>query len=478
MVSHGFKFSISIVATAVLARLLTPHDYGLVGMVAVVTSFASLFKDLGLSLATVQKSEINYAQISTLFWINVALSVSLALIIVAMAPGVAWFFGEPRLTSITMLTSLGFILGGLSVQHEALLKRQMRFFALSLIAFVSMVSGYAAGIALAWHGAGYWALVFSQLTLLATNAVGVWLLCGWRPGLPRRNAGIRSMLSFGGSITGYSMVNYFAGSMDALLIGRFRGPEQLGLYAKAIQLTGLPTDQISEPIAAVTIPALSRLHDSPERYRQAYLRIMEKILMLLMPGLAFMIAAADWLVYIVLGPQWSETSRIFAFMAAGVLLQPLSTAGWLLVTQGRTQHLLYWSMLSAPVSVVFIVAGLHWGAVGVAASYALGKILVMYPLMFWFVGRRGPVRTIDFYRLIAPFAIASVSALLACVAFRNLAHPTNRFLGVAGCFIITSVVDLLVLCLVPAGRSALRDVWRTVLFMVPARRGSGADSPD
>src|SRR5262249_47795914 len=140
---------------------------------------------------------------------------------------------------------------------------------------------------------------------------------------------------------------------------------------KATQLKGLPTDQISEPVAAVTIPALSRLNDSPERYREAYFRIMQKILLLTTPSLAFMIASSDWLVKLILGSQWSATSRIFVFMAFASLIQPINTTGWLLVTQGRTQHMVYWSIINAPIAIALILIGLPWGPLGVAASYSI-----------------------------------------------------------------------------------------------------------
>src|SRR5262245_40927528 len=305
MVSHGFKFMISIMATAVLARLLTPGDYGLIGMVAVVTSFASLFKDMGLSLATVQITRLTHGQVSTLFWINVGVSLAIAIVVAALAPFVAWFYEEPRLTGITAVVAFGFLLGGLSVEHEALLKRQMRFFALSAANLISLVCGYGVGITLALRGAGYWSLVCAQLALLGSHAVAVWITCGWRPSLPKKNAGVRGMLKFGGHVTGYTTVNYFSGNLDGLLIGRFWGPDHLGFYAKAMQLWSLPVEQINEPIAAMTIPALSRLNDEPQRYREAYMRIMEKVLLLTMPCMAFMIATADWLVHLVLGPQWS-----------------------------------------------------------------------------------------------------------------------------------------------------------------------------
>lgn len=468
IVSHGLKFFISILATAVLARLLTPQDYGLIGMVAVFTGFVAMFKDLGLSLATVQRAEISYEQISTLFWVNVTISVAITFLMVLLAPLIGWFYGEPRLTLISIVTSAGFFFGGLAVQHEALLKRQMRFYALSVNAFVSMMIGYAVGIILAWRGAGYWSLVFSQLALLASNGVGVWLTCRWRPGRPTRNSGVRSMLSFGGNIMGYSLVNYVSKNFDSLLVGRAFGPQPLGLYSKAAQLLSLPTDQINEPLSTVAIPALSRLADSPERYRQGYLRIMEKIVMVTMPAVMLMLATSDWLVLIILGPQWSETARIFMFMGIAGLFQPVaSTGGWLLVSQGRVRDMLRWSLINAPISILSIVAGLPWGVVGVAASFSIGRILIANPLLYWFVGRTGPVRMGDFYRLLAPFTGASICSLVACIAFRRWVEVANPLVGLVTCGIVVAIVTPLVLALMPAGRKALADIKNSMMLLLP-----------
>ena len=472
IVSHGLKFALSIVATAIMARLLTPQDYGLIAMAAVILNFVSMFKDLGLSFATVQRPEITDSQISTLFWVNVALSAAVLVVAVVIAPGVSWFYGEPRLTMITIVIALGFLFSGLTVQHEALLRRQMKFFALSAIALLSMISGYSVGILLAWYGFGYWALVFSQLALLLAGAIGVWTACGWRPGLPKRNAGVGSMLTFGGNITGYAVVNYFSKNSDNLLIGKFYGAQPLGLYNKAAQLLVLPTDQIDEPLSSVAIPALSRLIDSPERYRQAYLRIVEKVLMLIMPTIALMIATSDWLVLIVLGPQWGEAARIFVFMAIAGLFTPLvNTVGWLFISQGRAQHMLYWSLINAPISVLAIVAGLPWGPMGVAASYSLAKVLVLNPIMFWLVGRDGPVRTVDLFRAMGPFVLASTCALMTCVGVRQVWVFTNPLLGLIACAGITAIISLFILVLIPSGRSALMDIKHSALLLRRVKEG-------
>ena len=471
VVSHSLRFVITIAATGVMARLLRPTDYGLIGMVAFFTNFVAMFKDLGLSVATIQKSEVNREQVSTLFWLNVAFSVGITLLTIAMSPVVSWFFGDPRLMAITMVTAVGFVLGGLTVQHEALLRRQMRFFSLVSIVLISTVVGYTVGIFLAWRGFSYWSLVFSQLALLLTNTIGVWLVCHWRPGLPRRNSGVRSMVAFGRNFTGFSIINYFSRNLDNLLLGKVWGANELGLYNRAYQLMTLPIDQINEPVTSVAIPALSRIKDDDQRYRQAYLRMLEKIAMFTMPAIAFMMATSDWIVQVVLGPQWSATSRIFLLLGITGLFQPIAnTTGWLFLTQGRSRHMFQWGLISGPLTMGSILLGLPWGAVGVATSYALTRVLITDPLLFWFVGRTGPVRTWDFYRTIAPFTFASLIALGVSTGVRNVIDLHNPIAGLIVIFLITGLMTLLALVALPAGRLALTDIRRTVALVLKQRQ--------
>jgi len=397
------KFLVNTVGTIVLARLLTPEDYGLVGMVAVVTGFILLFKDLGLSAATVQKSEVSEAQISTLFWVNVALSVAVMLVTATIAPLVAWFYGQPRLLGITLGLSVGFLFGGLTVQHEALIRRQMRFSFLAAAEILSAVVALTGAIILAWNNAGYWALVGSQLIQGFLYATLIWLFCRWRPGRPVRYSGVRSMIAFGRNVTGFGILNYFARNLDNMLIGRFWGSQQLGLYARAYQLLLLPIDQINGPITAVAVPALSRLVNEPERYRGAYLRLLDKITMLTMPLMAFMIVTSDWIVALLLGPKWAGVGRIFSLLGISGLVQPIcNTTGWLFISQDRTRHLFQWGVVGSTIIILSILAGLPWGARGVAACYSVTFVVLVTPLLFWFVGRQGPVRLWIYTELLPP----------------------------------------------------------------------------
>jgi len=348
-----FKFVFSTVATIVLARLLTPEDYGLIGMVAILINFVGMFQYLGLSTATVKWSELNHGQVSTLFWINMGLSAAIMLITIASGPLLAWFYKEPRLIGITIGYGITILLTGLAIQHEAILTRQMRFTAIVVVEVVALLIGFASAVVAAWYGAGYWALVLNQMVMTLILVIGVWAVCRWRPGLPARGIGIRSMLSYGGNLTGFNIMTFFSRNLDNALIGKFWGPYQLGIYSRAYQMLLMPMQQINAPLAAVAIPALSRLADSPERYRAAYLRILEKIVMVTMPLAALMIATSDWMVLLLLGPQWRATGRIFMLLGIAAMIQPVTkTTWWLFSTQGRTRELFHWGLMGGAIAIV------------------------------------------------------------------------------------------------------------------------------
>lgn len=469
MSAQAGKFVLQTGSTIVLARLLTPQDYGLVAMVTVVTQFIALFKDLGLSQATVQRTEINQSQVSTLFWINVGASLFLAVLTAALTPAIVWFYDEPRLTSITLVLACSYLFSGLGVQHAALLNRQMRYGALGIIDTLSLAAAITIAIVSTQFGAGYWALVILPITNGIFHTAGHWIACDWRPGPPSWGSDIRSMLAFGGNLTGFQIINYFSRNLDNVLIGWYWGPQALGLYAKAYQLLLLPLQQINGPIRAVAIPTLSRLVDSPDRYKKAYLGIEEKVTMLTLPVVVFLIATSDWLILLLLGPQWMEASRIFAWLSFVALTQPVAyTTTWLFISQDRTRHMLQWGMIGGAISMSSIIAGLPWGPVGVAASYAITGLCIRTPILFWLVGRAGPVRTRDFYHTMAPAACASLCALAALLAFRQWVEVSNPLVGLTIALGITAGITLSVLALLPSGRSAIQDF--KSLFAVLVRR--------
>ena len=387
ILSHGINFFIRTLSTIVLARLLVPTDFGIIAMVTSVTGFAGLFSDIGLSMATIQKDKINHEQVSTLFWVNVAAGALITLVTASLAPIIAWFYDEPRLTMITLAMVSTFFIGGLTIQHRALLNRQMRFIALASIQVLSLLVGVCVAIGSALAGAGYWALVLMQISSAFSSLIGLWIVCDWRPGRPMPYAGVRDMLFFGGNITLFNIVNYFARNFDNILIGRVWGAGSLGLYSKAYGLLMLPLRQINMPLSSVAIPALSALYGDLPRYQSYYLKTISLITLVSTPLVGFLIVCSDDLILLVLGPQWSAAGKIFAVLGISALIQPLYfTQGWLHVSAGRGDRYLRWGVISSILIVLSFIVGLPYGPVGVAIAYAAVTWAIIVPCM-WYAGR-------------------------------------------------------------------------------------------
>jgi len=419
---QGVKFFLQLVSTMVLARLLTPQDFGLIAMVVAVTGFMLIFKDLGLSAATVQKAEINHAQISTLFWINTAIGFAIMLITIALAPVVVWFYKEPKLLWVTIALASGFILSGLTVQHQALLTRQMRFSALVVIDIIALSVSIVIGIAGAWAGLRYWALVLMQLAMPLTTVVGVWIASGWRPGLPTLHSGVRSILAFGGNLTGYGFVNYFGRTFDNILLGRYWGESPLGFYTKAYSLLLLPIGQIVAPMTAVAIPTLSRLQNEPERFRHYYLKAIKLISYVSMPLIVAMAVLSNEIVAVVLGKQWMQACPIFRILAVAALWQPVgSTIGWVFVSLGQTRRMFIWACIAIPLIIISFLIGLPWGAIGVASGYSISSCILIYP-QFVFALKHTQITAGDVFSVILrPLAASVVMGIIMFIAGAHVA---------------------------------------------------------
>jgi O-antigen/teichoic acid export membrane protein len=408
-VGQGAKFILQLGSTMVLARLLTPQDFGLIAMIAVIIGLASMFKDLGLSMATVQRAEINDQQVSTLFWVNVAMSLLCMAVTMVLSPGIAWLYKEPRLLWITIVLASAFVFGGLTVQHQALLRRQMRFLSLVRIDIISMFAGVVTGIVCGLAGLGYWSLVLMQLATPITMAAGVWIASGWRPGLPVRRSGVRSMLAFGGYQTLANMVSFSTRNVDKVLLGFCCGSYLTGLYSKAFSLLLLPAQQIATPMMSVAVPTLSRLQNDPKRYREYYLRAIKTLSYATMPLIALMGALSTQIVLLLLGDQWIRAAFIFRILAFASLWLPVSqTAIWVYLSLGQTRRMAAWFSMACPITIVALIIGLPWGPEGVAIAYTIITWLLVYPL-FAFCLKLTPVKLGNVFSAIwRPFVLSSL----------------------------------------------------------------------
>ena len=418
------SYIIRLGLTIVLARLLTPEDYGLVAMVAVVTNFAMMFKDMGLSMATVQKDTITHEQVSTLFWINLVASTIIGICLAGAAPLIAMFYKEPRLIMVTIAMAITFPLGGLVLQHMALLRRQMRYRTISLLQLVAAAVSTISGILSALAGMEYWSLVIMQLVNSLWLIVTIWLVCPWIPGRPRKNIGVKSMMIFGGNLTGFNFMNFFSRNADNLLIGKFIGTEQLGVYDKAYQLLMLPLRQITYPISNVATAALSRLQNDPEGYRRFYYKMVKAIAYTTMPIIAFMAVLSDQIIFIVLGEQWNMAGPIFRILAFAAFIQPIAaTAGSIFISTGQTNRMLRWGVFSSVGTITSFLIGLPFGIKGVAICYCIFTYILFIPCLKYAFAK-SPIQINKIYELLIVPAAFSLMMYLSIYLIQYYYKPT------------------------------------------------------
>lgn len=384
--AQGANLIVRTLSLMVLARLLDPKDFGLVGMVTAFTGVLSLFRDFGLSSAAIQRTTVTDEQVSTLFWINILVGALLGVLSIGMAPAVVAFYHEPRLFGVTTVLAAGFLFNAAGVQHGALLQRQMRFTTLAMINTISLVVATSIAIGGAMAGYGYWSLVAMAVTLPLITTIGCWMTSGWIPGMPSKRSGIRSMVRFGGGITLYGLIGYIATNFEKVLLGRFWGVNALGLYGRSYQLINIPTDNLNFAAGEVAFSALSRLQNEPSRLKSYFLKGYSLILAMTLPITIFCALFADDIISVLLGPKWMAATPIFRLLAPTILvfaiINPLT---WLLCSGGLVGRLLKMSLVITPLMIVGYFIGLPYGPKGVAFAYSGLMMLWVVPAIAWCV---------------------------------------------------------------------------------------------
>jgi PST family polysaccharide transporter len=410
---------LKIISVVIIARILTPNDYGLIAMISSITGIVLLFKDLGLSVSTIQKEKITHYEVSNLFWLNILLSFIIWIVILSLAPVIAWFYGRPELLSLTIAISLGFVLSGLSIQHQAILKRKMLFGSLISIAIASQAISITVGIISALSGAGVWTLVYMELTRSFSNVVLTWLISKWRPSLPNRSVNVRPLVKFGANFTGANILSYIHYQLPSVLIGKFHGSINLGFYDKAYELMLFPIRQINQPIASVAISALSRLQTQHDRFAKYYESALVIICYASMPIIAYLVIMAEPVILLLIGPQWTETAHLFSlFGIYGMFMPFVETKTWLMISTGNSGKLFKWSLIDVSITLLVVIFSVKHGVKVVVINWVIIRLLLMLPSL-WYATYYSPVKLWNVISVsIVPLINICISALVL-VSFKE-----------------------------------------------------------
>jgi O-antigen/teichoic acid export membrane protein len=416
LVSGIVSLALQMGGTIVLARLLTPRDFGLVTM---VTTFSLLLLNFGLNgftEAIVQREGVTHRLASNVFWINTGCSAVLALGFAGAGTCLARLYKDPRVTGVTEAIALTILVSGLQVIHVALLKRAMRFAEASANDLVARGVSVIVAIVFALRGWGYWALVAGTIALPVSACVGALILCRWIPGLPRRAPGTGAAVKFAANIYAHFSTGYFTNNIDNFLVGWRLGSVPLGYYKKAYDLFILSSNQLSAGLTIVAVSALSRLQSDPAQYRRYLLNALAVMAFVGMGISGALALIGRDLILLILGPQWAEAGTIFTIFSPGIGMMLLyCTYVWIHLSIGRADRCFRWGLMDLVVTTAALYMGVHWGAEGVATAWVIAYWLMTFPAL-WYAGRPiqfgiGPVVGVA-WKYIVSALIAYVVVLL------------------------------------------------------------------
>jgi O-antigen/teichoic acid export membrane protein len=375
LIGQWIKFLIQLATLVTLARLIEPEDFGRYAMVLAVAGLATLLSDFGLPLAAMRTVDLTEQEKSNLFWANLLLGLVCGGAVALLAGPIAEFYGDALLADLSRVMAFAFLAQAASAQLKAELVRRLRVAAANACDIGASALALVCAVAVAVAGGGVWALVASQVAFAGGQLALLTLTSRWVPHRPRRTRGMGRFFRFGAHTGGVQLVNYATANTDTVLLGRFWGPDVVGVYNQAYQLFRLPLQQLASPMTQVAVPILSRL-DDPGRFRSYVVRA-QLILSYLLCG-AFLTAAALAipLLDLVLGPGWPDAARLFAILSVGGVFQGLGYVYyWVFIAKDLTAVQLRYALISRGAMLVLLCAATPWGNVGMAVASSVGLAL-------------------------------------------------------------------------------------------------------
>lgn len=419
--ARGLSVFVQGVATIILARLLGPHDFGLVAIAFALVGFTPFLVDLGTTDACAQRKCITRGEISSLFWINATIGIALALLIAGGSNFIASIFSEPALVGITCSLSLTVVLTSLSLQHVALMRRVMQFRRIAMIDVASNVIGSAVAIAMALAGWGYWALAARPIVAAGATVVGVWVSCRWVPGWPRITAGVKEMVTFGLGITGFAMTDYGVRSMDRIVLGYVFGAGPLGYFQNAFLLYSNLLGVLTEPLHNIAVSGLSKLRDNLVEFKRSWAAALSALSFFSAGAFSVLAVTGQDIVVMLLGQKWAPAGPLLCIFAFRGIAQSVERSlGWLHVVAGRTDRWMRWGFFSGICQLLALIAGLPFGPLGVATAYAVVVFGLFIPALIY-AGQPVGIGRRDVISAVGPQTFGAIVAVAAGLLVQQLA---------------------------------------------------------
>ena len=406
------KQALGFFITMILMRLLSPSDFGLMGMVTVFTGFAWLFSAFGFGDALIQSQVVEERHYSSVFWLNILISIILMGTFLLAAPAIAHFYKEPRLVALILISSFIFPIGSLSGVQHSILTKKLEFKKIGIIETFSMIVAGVAAILIAYSGYGVYALVWKIFIHTSLRVIIVWIVSAWTPRLIFDFKAIKDLMGFSLNLFGLQIFNYWVRNADNLLIGKFIGSSGLGIYSRAYSLMLLPVVQVNRVLGRVIFSALSKIQEDKRRIKSIYLRAIYSIGLISFPLMLGLAVVSKEFILVLFGPKWEAAIPVLQVLCLVGLFQSIaSTTGWIYNSQGKTDLHFKWGIFGGILTFIAFSIGINWGVMGVAVAY----LIRVYGISYFHLAIPAKLINLTFKEIIQRLSGIFFAALLMAV---------------------------------------------------------------
>lgn len=427
--SHAVSFVFHTVGVIILARLLTPKDFGLVAMVTAFSMWIMNFGINGFTEYIIQKKDITAEDVNSIFWTHLSIAATLSLAFVLFGFVLVDFYKEPALFGIVIAMASSIILYSLFTSPFALLQRAMKFSLIAVIELSAVILSVGLSIAAASAGMGYWAIVIRQLTLPVVSVMAVWSISTWRPTRPKNLTNALPALKYAFKIYCNFSLNYLTRNIDKILIGRVHGSAVLGTYDRAYYLSQMPAEQLLRPLTSVTLATLSRIREDKLRFITYYVKALSTVSFLGTMVTVVLFLTAQDLVLLLLGPKWTETGRILMALTPGITALLISgTCSWLHLSLGTPGRWLRWNIVASIITILAFIIALPYGAFAMGIAYSVKTYLLLFPGI-WYAGRPIQMKVGKIASSIWPYLLSAVIVAASHIFLSAYCKPLSVFLS-------------------------------------------------
>lgn len=457
ILARGGAQAVQFGALMITARLLTPADFGKVAMILGAVGVIGIFRDLGLTAATVHTPAISHEQVNTLFWINSAAGMAITLIGMALAPVIAAIYHDDSLMPLCIALSLGFAINSLCAQHGALLQRRLEFVILARLQLIAAAASGSLSALMALAGFGVWALVWPMLLSGLLTTLLHWHYCAWRPDKPAYDRSATHLVRFGKNLILFGLLDFIAHNLHNVMLGRYAGPAQVGYYNRAFNLLQMITGYVQEPASRVTSPLLSRLMHDTVAFKRQYLGVVRLITYLISLIAMLMWLCAPELVRLLFGVQWQASVEVVQTLALGALPQAIcATTGWIYLSHNDTARMMRWGAMGWGWMLACLAVGLFFGIRGVAWAYTIGVTTLLYPCLVY-AFRGTPFRAKDVLGML-PTPVLAAAAGMSLAFGRGFLEQPSVLLSLLLLSTLATAMWLVVALTTSSGRRTLREI--------------------